>query len=188
MGEKLFMFTDEGNYGQHQLISNVDMKEATKLVSEGKATKVNLQDYDSYRQRAKEAHTDYLRARKRITESKNPYYQNPQVRDYEISNITQEFEDASKEIQAEWENKRAELQQQAREKSARATVHVSESDKTTAEQFASRLSLNVAQAGNAGELTDVLKQAGDDITYFSDGQKTALQSKLTDVITSAQSK
>jgi len=188
MDQSIFMFQDEGNYEQHALIRGIAPEEAERLVTAGKATKISLGDYDSFRKQAEKVHADYQKAEARINgKSDNPLH-TQEYKDYELRLEIDNYEAQTKAIQSEYEAKRAEMVAAAKATAARATVNVSEADKATAEQTADRLALNIAGASNASDVSTILAKAKEDIGYLSDGQKTAMQGRIAPILTDVQSK
>lgn len=181
MSHSLFLFKSHGKHDQHTIVNIDDAAEAEQLVSEGKATRISLGEYKSFKQKAQQIHSDFLKAEKEIKESKNPLLQQHAVQVYELGNLQEKYKEESEAIQAEWEKYRAQQIELARTKAARATVKVSEQDRDTAEQVSNRLALQIAAAGpsNIGE---VLTTARQDIGRLTDGQKVALQGKIAGIL------
>lgn len=186
MDEQIFMFKSDGKLAQHG-VYDLDTQQANQLVNEGKATKVSLGDYNEYRQKAVQAHNDYKKAQKRIQESDNPLHTD-EYKEYELKKAYEQFEAETSQLQSEWASKRDEMQGEARAKAARATIGVSTSDKQTAEQVANRLSLNIAGADNAAQLSEIVEQASNDISYLSDAEKTALQGQIGGLLSQVETK
>ncbi|MFC7062750.1 hypothetical protein [Halobacillus seohaensis] len=184
--QTLFMYQGDGDFQQHSVVT-VDGKQAKQLTEAGKAVEVSLGDYDSYRQQVKDAHKTYGKARERIKESDHPSVTD-EIRDYEIKQAYKTFEQAAKQAQDEWTVKRQEMQAEAKAKAARATVNVSQREKQTSEQVASRIALNIAQATNASQLSAAIRQGSDDIRYLNDAEKTALQGELMGVLSQVDAK
>lgn len=188
MDQSIFMFQDEGKHEQHTLIRGIEPAEAERLVADGKATKISLGDYDSFRKQAEQAHADYQKAEARISgKSDNPLH-TQEYRDYELGLAVDEYEAKTKSIQAEYEAKRGEMVAQAKATAARATVHVSDADRATAEQTVDRLALNITGASNAADVSTLLAKAKDDIGYLSDGQKTAMQGRIAPILADVRRK
>ncbi|WHX27446.1 hypothetical protein QNH47_06210 [Virgibacillus halodenitrificans] len=184
--QTVFLYQPYEKHEQHSVL-NLEAGEAQQLITEGKAVAVNLGDYGEYRKKAQAVHSDYKRAERKIKQSDNPLHTDEYKR-YELDKAYQDYEQQTKALQAEWEQKRKEMQADARRKAARATVHISESDNQTAEQVASRIALNIAGASNAASLTEVVDRASQDVSYLSDAEKTALQSKLAGIISQIEGK
>src|SRR5699024_4295370 len=69
---------------------------------------------------------------------------------------------------------------EAKTRAARATVKVSENDKLTAEQFATRARLSLASSFD-DDKSLVLDGIIDDIALLTDEQRTALQSQISTI-------
>ena len=187
MDQSIFMFQDEGNYEQHALIRGIEPAEVERLVTAGKATKISLGDYDSFRKKAEQVHAEYQKAEIRINGSDNPLH-TQDFKDYELRLAVDDYEAKTKSIQSEYEAKRGEMVAAARATAARATVRVNDADRATAEQTADRLALSIAGASNASDVSTILAKAKEDIGYLSDGQKTAMQGRIAPILTDVKSK
>lgn len=181
MSETLFLFKSHGKHDQHTVIHIDDAAEAEQLVSKGKATRISLGEYESFKQKAEQIHSDFLKAEKEIRESKNPLLQQHAVQAYELENLRKKYQKESEAIQAEWAKYRAQQIELARTKAARATVKVSEQDRETAEQVSNRLALQIA-AADPSNIEEVLMTARQDISRLTDGQKVALQGKIAGIL------
>lgn len=184
--DPVFLLQPYENNDQHAVI-DLDKQIATQLINDGKATRVSLGEYDEFRKKAQEIHTEYKKAEKKIKASDNPLH-NDEYKAYELKKAYEQFEQQTKALQAEYKQKREEMQANAREKAARATVKVSTSDKQTAEQVANRLSLSIAGASNAAQLSDIISTASDNISYLSDAEKVAIQGEMAGIISHIEAK
>lgn len=183
---RVFLFEDHGQNEQHS-VTNVEASEAAKLIEEGKAVELQLNDYDTLENQAKDAYNQYKKTERKIKQSDDPRM-TEEVKQYELDNAYAELQQQTEALQKQWNEKRQELQAEARRKAARATVSVSQADKQMAEQLANRTQLNVMQASNPNQLASAIDQASQDIAYLSDSEKTALQAEISGVITAAERK
>jgi hypothetical protein len=187
MAEKnLFMYQTEGSYEQHKVVS-VERNKAQELINAGKAVEVSLESYDEYRKKAQDAHKEYKKKENKIKQSENPLHTDEYKR-YELDKAYKDYAEQTRQIQADWTQERERMQAEARAKAARASIHVSQSDKNTAEQVANRITLNVVGASNAAQLSEAVTQASEDISYLSDAEKTAIQGKLSEIISQIEAK
>lgn len=187
MNQRLFLFTNEGNYSQHT-VAEVDVPTAEALKAEGKAVEISFGPYDELKHKAKQVHEDFLKKEKRIRNDKHPKYNVEGAREFELDQITKEYEAQSLAIQSEWNEKREAMVEQARRKSAGATVSITDKDKATAEQFVNRAMLQAHQANDYARLDMLESQLSKDISYLSDAQKTALQGQINKVVDVIQAK
>lgn len=184
--QSVFMFQNDGERSQHG-VYEADTQTADQLVNDGKATRVSLGAYEEYRQKAKDTHTEYKKLERKIKENDSPLA-TQEVKDYELKKAYADYEQQTKQIQADYEQARQQMQADAKEKAARATINVNTSDKSTAEQVANRISLDIAGASNAAQLSEIVSKASDNIKYLSDAEKTALQGQLTGIIGQVETK
>src|SRR5699024_1211563 len=82
----------------------------------------------------------------RIKNSNNPLLKDEKVQEYELERVKKEYEQQSKQVQEEYAQWRAKAIEDARKRSAQASINVSKSDKRVADQFANRASLQLAGA------------------------------------------
>lgn len=186
MDKRIFLFEDYGNIEQHS-VTNLEASEAAKLIGEGKAVELQLNEYDELDQQASKLYREYQSKRDKIQKSDDPRMTD-KIKQYDLDKAYAELEQQTKALQQQWSEKRQELQAEARRKAARATVKVTESDKQTAQQLATRMQLNVMQASNPVQLNRIIDQAGEDIKYLSDAEKVALQSEIANVVAAATRK
>jgi hypothetical protein len=180
MGETVFLFNNEGDYNQHG-VYKVDSKEATRLTESGVATLIQLGEYDDYRKKAKDLTKQFKSAEKRIKESENPAH-TPEVKAYELEQLQAKYKEDSLRLDMEYKGYKDKAIDEARTKSARASVTVSESDKRIAEQLANRLTLGVQMAISDYAKEEFVREAAEDIKRLSDEQKTALQGSIGKVL------
>ncbi|MFC4387743.1 hypothetical protein ACFOZ1_07935 [Gracilibacillus marinus] len=182
----LFMLQNSGDYAQHKVVE-VDQSQAQALIESGKAVQTSFGEYDQYRQQAKKLHSDYKKTKAKIEASDNPMY-TEDVKKYELDKAYKEYEQATQQLQADWTQKRQEMQAEAYRKAAKATVPVTQSDKEMAEQVANRLTLKVQSAVNEHELAEAVTEAENTINYLSDSEKVALQANIYNVLQAIDSK
>lgn len=166
------------DYESKKVIEMDGQVRANELIDAGKAIKLDLPELERYEKAASDIYDEYTAKVKQIKESDNPIYTD-EVKAYELERLKKEYEEKSQEIEAEYLAYREKAIQDAKVKAARATVKVSDADKLTAEQFATRAMLSLA---SAADKSVALKQIADDISLLTDEQKTALQSEIVRVL------
>src|SRR5699024_3782375 len=100
----------------------------------------------------------------RIKNSNNPLLKDEKVQEYELDRIKKEYEQQSQQVQQEYAQWRAKAIEDARKRSAQASISVSKKDERVANQFANRASLQLAGAigDEKGVAVDkVIRQIGD---------------------------
>ncbi|WP_066192426.1 hypothetical protein [Gracilibacillus timonensis] len=177
MTTKLFYLDNVGDNAQHTVGNVESEQEANQLIEEGKAKRIEFGKYDEYRQRAKKAVSDYENKKAKIEAEKSPLF-TEEVKSYELEKAYKEFQADSTRIQSEWQAEVAEMKEEARRKSARARIHVTQADRDTAEQFANRHTLAIQSAPNDLDMNEAIRRVEQDIKYLSDAERTALQGQL----------
>ena len=103
------------------------------------------------------------------------------MQEFELDRIKKEYEQQSKQVQEEYSQWRAKAIEDARKRSAQASINISKNDKRVANQFANRASLQLA--GAIGDekgvaLDKVIRQIG----LLTDEQRTALQDNAGQIL------
>lgn len=176
MEKQLFLLENHGENSKHEVIKAND-EEARTLIAEGKAVEVYFAEADDYRKKAAGITSEYEKEVARIKNETHPTY-TEEVRDYELSQAWREYEAQAQQLAKEWEEKRKELLEKAKAKAAKATVHVTQVDRDTAEQIVNRLILEIKGAQNNIAFNEALENAKDTLAYLTDGEKVAIQAKL----------
>lgn len=166
------------NFEDKKVIYEEDEVEANKLIDAGKAVKLELPELERYEKAAADIYDEYIAKVEQIKQSDNPIY-TEEVKKYELARLKQEYEQKSAAIEAEYQKYRKQAIENAKIRAARAVVKITEADKLTAEQFATRAMLSLASASDKGV---ALKRIADDIALLSDEQKTALQGQIVRVL------
>ena len=180
MDERIFTFTNEGDFEQHR-VYKVDSKEADRLTEAGVATRIQLGEYDNYRKKAQELTQQFKVAERKIKETDDPRYTD-EVKQYELNKIKAQYQADSKALDEEYQAYREKAIEEARTKSARAKVVVTESDKQVAEQLANRLALSAQTAISEEAKAQFIAEAAENIKRLSDEEKTALQGYIGKVL------
>lgn len=180
MEQRVFMFKNDGSIEQHTVVK-VDKKEADRLTESGVATPVQLGEYDNYRKKAQDLAKQFKKAERKIKDSDDPR-NTADVKAYELQKLAEQYKTDSRALEAEYREYRAKAIDEARTKSARAKIHVTESDKATAEQLANRLALNAQMAISDRDKAKFADEAAEDIKHLTDEQKTALQGYIGKVL------
>jgi len=176
----VFYLENVGDNVQHT-IADVEEQEATQLVTKGKAVEVDFGEYEQFRQKAKQLHSDYKKTEERIKAETNPVYTD-EVKQYETEKAFKELEEETARLQSEWQVKVSEMKAEAEKKAATAKVPVTQADRDTAEQVANRQALAIRSAGNEEAAITAIKQAERTINYLSDSEKVALQGQMDNVL------
>lgn len=173
----LFLFKPYENHHQHTIV-DVDNATADQLKTSGQAVEVSLGDYDNHRHRAKAAYDKFRKAEDAIKNSDNPYMKIPEVRDYELKKIRDEFEVESLAAESDWKEFRKQAIESAKTKAAQAYIPVSDRDKATAEQAVGRYAMQIAQAVGADSIREVIANMQAELSRLTDAQKIAMQSQI----------
>ncbi|WP_071460746.1 hypothetical protein [Bacillus massilinigeriensis] len=173
----LFLFKPYENHNQHTIV-DIDGVAAEQLKASGQAVEVSLGEYDQHHQRAKAAFNKFKKAEEAIKNSDNPYLKIPEVRDYELKKIREEFEAESLAAEADWKEFRKQAIESAKTKAAQAYIPVSERDRATAEQAVGRYAMQIAQAVGADAIREVIGNMQAELSRLTDSQKIAMQSQI----------
>src|SRR5690625_1090902 len=168
------------NYASKKM-QEVEPTKAAELVEKGEAIKLELPKLSEYEQKAKQLHRDYKAKVARIKESDHPSMLVEGVKEYEIQQARDEYEQATAELADDYSQWRAEQVETSKEKAARSFVKVSEKDKQLAEQLASRYALNIAADGQ-----DAAGVIADEIALLSDSERVALQGHIGGLLASIE--
>lgn len=177
-GNNVFLFENHGDHAAHETIF-AEGKQLDEITKAGIGVVIENKEYDNIRQRAKESHAAYTSKRLAIRDSEDPRHTDDTKR-YDMNKLDEEYEAGSREIAIEWENKREEFLEAAQQRAVTATVAVSDEDKLTASQFATRAMLDIStsigdtQRGFVSKLTK-------NIGRLTDAQKVALQPHILDI-------
>src|SRR5699024_8184523 len=158
-----------------------DETKANGLIEEGKAVKLDVPQLEEAERKAEEVYNTYKTEVDRIKNSNNPLLKDEKVQEYELERVKKEYEQQSKQVQEEYAQWRAKAIEDARKRSAQASINVSKSDKRVADQFANRASLQLAGAigDEKGVAVDkVIRQIG----LLTDEQRTALQDNAGQIL------
>lgn len=180
MEKRIFMFENNGEYEQHG-VYKVDGNEASKLVNDGKATQIELGEYENFRERAEKITKTFKKAEKKIKESDNPLHTDEYKR-YELAKLKDDYIEDSKALEAEYQDYRDKAIEEARQKSAQAKINVTPSDEQIAEQLADRLALDAQVAVSDRDKANFVEDAKRRIARLTDEQKTALQGAIGKVL------
>lgn len=168
------------DYTNKMMITEDDPTKAEELISGGNAVELQLPELERFEKQANDLYETYRNQVERIKKSDNPIY-TEEVREYEMNRLKEEYEQKAEQVEQEYAAYRAKQQEEARKRAVQATINVSDKDRLTAEQFATRASLSLAATQ---EKEAALKQIADDIKLLSDEQKTALQKEIGGVLAS----
>lgn len=168
------------NYETNRIELASEVENAEELISSGKAVELSLPELDQYEREANEIHDTFKKRKEDIKNSENPLF-NEDVKKYEIEKLEAEYREKSKEVEEKYLEYRKEQLEKARVRAAQATIDVTEKDRLTAEQFATRANLELASSSDKGV---ALKRIVDDIALLTDGQRVALQSQILPVLAS----
>lgn len=170
------------DYETKKVIEMDDQSEANELIKAGKAVKLDLPEVESYEKQARDIYDSYESAVKRVKESDNPLLQDEKVRKYELDRLEQEYRKQSQEVEENYQAYRKQALEEAKIRAAQASVKLTNKDKQTAEQFATRASLELAGAYD-DEKSEVIAKIIEDIRLLTDEQRTALQAHAGGLLT-----
>ena len=166
------------NYETNRLESASEVENAEELVRSGKAVKIGLPELDQYEREASEIHDTFKKRIEDIKNSENHLF-TEDVKKYEIEKLEAEYREKSKEVEEKYLEYRNEQIEKARVRAAQATIDVTEADRLTASQFATRAALELASTSEKG---DALKRIENEVGLLTDGQRVALQSEILGVL------
>lgn len=168
------------NYETNRIESASEVANAEELVRSGKAVELRLPELDQYEREASEIHDTFKKKKEDIKNSENPLF-TEDVKKYEIEKLEAEYREKSKEVEEKYLEYRNEQIKKARVRAAQATIDVTEADRLTASQFATRAALKLASTSEKG---DALKRIENEVGLLTDGQRVALQSEILGVLAS----
>lgn len=186
MEKRIFMFEGKGDYAQHG-VYKVDRNEASDLIQEGKATEVELGEYGPFRKQAQRLTDSFKKAEEKVKESDNPLHTD-EYKAYELDKLKQQYVNDSLALESEYQEYRDKAIEEARTKSAQASITVTGADKQVAEQLANRLELNAQLAVTDRAKAEFVDEAKESISRLTDAQKTALQGSIGKVLGSLDSR
>lgn len=187
MSENLFLFKPYENHHQHTIVE-LDPATADKLKQAGDAVEISLGDYNKHRERVKAATAAFERAEQKLKTSDNPIYKNPEVLDYELKKLREEYKKESEEAEKDWKEFRAKQIAEAEVRASRAYIPVTERDKSVAEQAANRFAMQASQVYSADSLYDFIGDLSKDVSRMTDAQKVAMQGQIHRVMSIIESK
>lgn len=164
------------DYGTKKVIEMDDHIKANELIEGGKAIRLNLPELDEFKKKADDIHETYKKQVERIKQSDNPLLQDEKVQKYELDRLEQEYRKQSAEVEEAYQEYRKKSLEDAKIRAAQASVRLTEKDRLTAEQFATRASLTLAGAYEQ-EKSEAVAKIIDDIRLLTDEQRTALQAQ-----------
>lgn len=166
------------NYETNRIESLSDVENAEELIGSGRAVELSLPELDKYAREADELHDSFIRRRDNIKDSNNPLYTD-EVKQYEIDKLEAEYREKSAEVEEQYTAYRKEQLEKTRVRAAQATIDITDADKLTASQFATRAALELASTSKKG---DVLKRIENEVGLLTDGQRVALQSEMVGLL------
>ena len=168
------------NYATKKM-QEVEPAKAAELVEKGEAIKLDMPKLNKFEASAKQLHRDYKAKVERIKESDHPSMLVEGVKEYEIQQARDEYEQATSQLADDYSTWRATQVEEAKQKAARSFIKVSEKDKQLAEQLASRYALNIAADGQ-----DAAGAIADEIALLSDSERVALQAHIGSILPSIE--
>lgn len=169
------------DYESKKVIEMDDQVKAKELINAKKAIELELPEVDSYEKQARDIYDSYKKDVERIKNSDNPIMQDEKVQKYELDRLEQDYREQSAKIEEAYQAYRKQALEDAKVKAAQATVKVTDKDKLTAEQFATRAGLELAGAYEQDKSVTVARIV-DDIRLLTDEQRTALQANASQLL------
>lgn len=166
------------NYESKSIVFEDDPTKSEELINSGKAVELQLPELDRFEQAADEIYETFRKQSESIKANPSPIY-TEEVKKYELAKLEAEYRAKSAQVEEEYNAYRKERQEKARIQAAQATVNVTEKDRLTAEQFATRASLELA---SSSDKSVALKRIVDDMALLSDSQRVAMQSQILPVL------
>lgn len=164
------------NYETKKVTEMDDHIKANKLIDAGKAVKLDLPELDEFKKKAQDIYENYNKKVEGVKTSDHPLMQDPKVKAYELTRLEEEYRKQSAEVEEAYQAYRKKALEDAKVRAAQASVKLTEKDKLTAEQFATRASLTLASAYEQ-EKSEAVARIIDDIRLLTDEQRTALQAQ-----------
>src|SRR5699024_10313058 len=168
------------NYATKKM-QEVEPAKAAELVEKGEAIKLDMPKLNKFEASAKQLHRDYTAKVERIKESDHPSMLVEGVKDYEIQQARDEYEQATSQLADDYSMWRATQVEEAKQKADRSFIKVSEKDKQLAEQLASRYALNIA-----ADVQGAARAIADEIALLSDSERVALQAHIGSILPSIE--
>lgn len=178
--QRIFTYENEGNFEQHRVYS-VDRKEADRLISEGKATAVNLSELDAFRKQSQDLTKSLKKAEEKIKNSTDPR-DTAEVKEYELKRLAEKYKADIQAVEADYQRYREEALDVAKTSAAQSAISVTEHDKQVAEQFASRVAIDLQLAVGDHNKSAKVAEIASDIKRLTDEQKTALQANIGNLL------
>lgn len=170
------------DYETKKVIEMDNESEANELIEQGKAIKLDLPELEQFESKAREIHANYKKKVEEVKTSEHPLMQDEKVRKYELDRLEKEYRKQSQEIEEAYQAYRKQALEEAKVRAAQASVKLTSKDKQTAEQFATRASLELAGAYD-DEKGEAVARIIDDIRLLTDEQRTALQAHAGELLT-----
>ena len=169
------------DYESKKVIEESDQLKAKELINSKQAIELDLPELERYKKEALDIYNKYEKDVDRIKNSDNPLLQDEKVRKYELDRLEKEYREQSQEVEEAYQAYRKQALEDAKVRAAQATVKVTDKDKLTAEQFATRASLELAGAYEQ-EKSETVLSIVDDIRLLTDEQRTALQGQASQLL------
>jgi hypothetical protein len=174
--QRIFTFEGTDKMDQHRLYS-VDHKEASALISEGKAVEVNLPELDGFRKQSAELTRKFKAEEQKIKSSTDPR-DTAEVKVYELKKLESQYQADIKAVESDYQKYRQEALDVAKTSAAQSVTDVTDRDRRVAEQFASREALDLQLIVNKHEKSAKVIEIASDVRRMTDEQKTALQANI----------
>jgi len=169
------------DYETKKVIEESDQAKANELIDAGKAVKLDLSELDEFQRKSDNIYHQYNKQVAKVRESDNPLLQDEKVRKYELDRLEKEYRKQSQEVEEAYQKYRKQSLEDAKVRAAQASVRLTDKDKLTAEQFATRASLELAGAYEQDK-SKTVKRIVDDIRLLTDEQRTALQANASQLL------
>lgn len=170
------------DYESKKVIEMDDQVKANELINAGKAIKLDLPELEQFERKAQEIYETYNKKVEEVKTSDHPLMQDPKVKAYELTRLEEEYRAKSQEIEEAYQAYRRQALEDAKVRAAQASVKLTNKDKQTAEQFATRASLELVGAYDDEKSVTVMRII-DDIRLLTDEQRTALQAHAGELLT-----
>src|SRR5690625_4030375 len=170
------------DYETKKMIEMDDQVKANELIDAGKAVRLDLPELEEFEKKAREIYEQYNKKVEGVKTSDHPLMQDAKVKAYELTRLEEEYRKQSQEIEEEYQEYRKQALEEAKVRAAQASVKLTNKDKQTAEQFATRASLELAGAYD-DEKGEAVARIIEDIRLLTDEQRTALQRHASELLT-----
>ena len=175
--EYVYLTKKHGDFEAGQF-REVDAQQAQDIKAAGAGHIADMSAYKGLQEKATAALNRFKSLEKKLKHSTDPRDGSAEVKAYVIKEAEAELAKEIAEIDAEWEEKKAEIAEKARQSAATYTINVTSADNTLGQQFANRYAMQLATKQSVEGQKAILDAMVADIERMTDSQRVALQPHL----------